>query len=146
MAKIILNEQQFKDYMRIVLKEERKNTYLKKLINEALEETDVYAEQAAREISVFIRGLENGSAFVDEKCAAVPYPEEDEYANEEPSRYIVYEFENQGYLRDDGFSNQHVKIPGATERRIQNLIYNNYGVTVPDSYSEDEMLSEGAGK
>lgn len=145
MAKIILSEQQFKDYMRIVLKEERKMSYLKNLINEAIGETDVYAEQSDREVSLFIRGLENGSAFVDEKCAAVPYPEDDEYANEEPSRWIVYEYEHQGYLRDDGFSMQHVKLPQGMDRKIQNLIYNNYGVTVPDSYGEDEMLSEGTG-
>lgn len=135
MARIVLTEQQFKDYCRIILKEQRKTDYAKKIINEALSETDVYKEQMIREIQIFLQGLESGQAIVDDKQAAVPYPESGEYENEEPTRWIVYEYDNQGYLRDDGFSIQHVKLPGDFDRRIQNAIYNNYGVTVPDPYA-----------
>ena len=136
MARIVLTEQQFKNYMRRVLNEERKEDYAKKIIKEALEEMDVYQEQSSREVQIFFQGLENGSAVVDEKAAAVPYSEEGEYENDEPSRWIVYEYDNPGYIRDDGFSIQHIKLTGDMDRRIQNAIYNNYGVTVPDPYAE----------
>ena len=135
MARIVLTEAQFKDFTRKLLNEERKKEFTKKILKEAIEETDIYAEQSKREIAIFVSGLENGNGIVDDKCAAVPYPEEDEYKNDEPSRFIVYEFDNQGYLRDDGYSIQHIKIPGVVERQIRNLIYNNYGVTVPDQYA-----------
>ena len=136
MARIVLSEQQFKDYCRMVLKEERKEQYLKKIISEALEETDVYKEQSLREVQIFLQGLENGNAVVDDRQAAVPYPEDGEYENDEPTRWIAYEYDNPGYIRDDGFSIQHIQLPGDTERRIQNALYNDYGVTVPDPYAE----------
>ena len=136
MARIVLSERQFKDYARKLLKEEQKKQFTKKVLNEALAEIDVYKEQSSREIQIFLQGLENGSAIVDDKQAAVPYPEEGEYENDEPSRWIVYEFDNPGYIRDDGFSIQHIQLNGDLDRRIQNAIYNNYGVTVPDPYDE----------
>ena len=132
MPRIILSEQQFKDYCRLILKEDRK----RQLVNEALAETDVYKEQSLREIQIFLQGLESGRAMVDATQAAVPYPEDGEYENDEPTRWIVYEFDNPGYIRDDGFSIQHIQLPSDFDRRIQNAIYNNYGVTVPDPYAE----------
>ena len=38
MARIVLTEQQFKDYCRRLLKEDRKKEYVKKLLNESLQE------------------------------------------------------------------------------------------------------------
>jgi hypothetical protein len=38
MARVVFTEQQFKDYMRIVLNEEKKNRFTKKILSEALEE------------------------------------------------------------------------------------------------------------
>lgn len=40
MARIILNEKQFKDYCRNLLKEERKEEYLRKIVSEALTAKD----------------------------------------------------------------------------------------------------------
>ena len=136
MAKIWLTEQQFKDYCRIMLNEERKADFTKKILNEALAEMDVYQNQNQLEIANFLRGLENGSAMVDTESAAVPYPEEDEYANDEPSRWIVYDFSDPGHLRDDGYSMQHIPIPADTQLKIKNLIYNNFGITVPDEFDQ----------
>lgn len=134
MAKIILTEAQFKDYTRMLLKEERKAQFTDKVIREVLSEMDVYKEQMLREIQIFLLGLENGQALVDDKQAAVPYPEDGEYENDEPTRWIVYEYDNPGYLRDDGFSIQYVPVEGKLKIRIENAIYNKYGVTVPEQY------------
>jgi len=43
MARIVLTEQQFKDYCRRLLKEDRKKEYVKKLLNESLQEDTALA-------------------------------------------------------------------------------------------------------
>jgi hypothetical protein len=134
MAKIILTEAQFKDYTRMLLKEERKAQFTDKVIREVLSEMDVYKEQMLREIQIFLLGLENRQALVDDKQAAVPYPEIGEYENDEPTRWIVYEYDHPGYLRDDGFSIQYIPVAEKLKIRIENAIYNKYGVTVPEEY------------
>ena len=45
MARIVLTEQQFKNYMRRVLNEERKEDYAKKIIKEALESTQKASDE-----------------------------------------------------------------------------------------------------
>lgn len=47
MAKIILTEAQFKDYTRMLLKEERKAQFTDKVIREVLSEMDVYNRRNA---------------------------------------------------------------------------------------------------
>lgn len=74
--------------------------------------------------------------MVDSESAAVPYPEEGEYVGDETNRWIVYDFNDPGHLRDDGYSMQHIHLTPEIQTRIKNLIYNNFGVTVPDEFDQ----------
>ena len=110
---------------------------VKESINYVLNETDVYAQQDQYEISLFLQGLQQGRGEAMEDSVWVRYP--DEETNENDPRYICYDFDNPGYLRDDHYSRQHIPL-GTSKREVRNAIENNLGIRLPDDpadYAEE---------
>ena len=104
-------------------------------INYVLNEMDVYAQQDQYEISLFLQGLQQGRGEAMEDSVWVRYPEEE--TNENDPRYICYDFDNPGYLRDDHYSRQHIPL-GTSKREVRNAIENNLGIRLPDDPADYE--------
>ena len=108
---------------------------VKESIKYVINESDIYAQQDQREIALFLQGMENGRGDCDENQAWVQYPEDE--TNENDPRYIVYEFNNPEYLRDDHYSHQHIPL-GSSKRAVRNAIENNLGIRLPDDPDDYE--------
>lgn len=76
---------------------------LRRMISESVKRVlkESFAEQWENEIKIFLQGLENGEALVDNGYVAVEWGN-----NETDPRYIYYK-EGEDHLTDDHFSQQH---------------------------------------
>ncbi len=97
---------------------------------------DIYVQQAMEELRIFIDGLKSGRAYVDDNMAMVQYEE-----SEDNDRWIVFEFNNPDYLRDDNFSIQHMKLSSTGKNKILNLLQDKYGVRL--NLEPEEEVYEG---
>jgi len=93
---------------------------------------DIYVQQAMEELRIFFDGLKSGKAIVDNDMVMVPYTE-----SEDNDRYIVYEFNNPNYLRDDNFSIQHMKLSSSGKNKILNFLQDKYGIRLNDESNEE---------
>ena len=122
------------------------DSYLRKYYGKGLKENisrvvktvlkESFEEQWEEEIQIFLNGLKNGEALIDDGYVAVEWGH-----NESDPRFIYYK-EGEDRLTDDHFSMQHSRRLYFDEiKEIQNLARQVYGVDIyiPDDEYYDEL-------
>lgn len=114
---------------------------LKNIITETVRKVlkESFAEQWEDEIKIFMNGLENGQAIVDNGYVAVGWGD-----NETDPRYIYYK-EGEDRLTDDNFTQQHSRRLYWHEiSNIKKYAKQIYGVDIyiPDDEYYDEVYGD----
>ena len=117
----------------------RRQDIIHEAINKVLRE-NIFNDQWEMEIEMFIDGVKNGKAIVDNGYVAV------EFGNDETDPRYIYYKEGEDHLTDDHFSQQHSRRLCWDEiSDIRDYVKYNYGIDIyipDDEYYEEEMNFE----
>lgn len=135
-----MSDDKWKEYQnkRVERIRNKKRNAVSEAINKIVSE-NIFNDQWEREIEIFLDGLENGQAIVDNGYVAV------EWGNDETDPRYIYYKEGEDHLTDDHFSQQHSRRLYWDEiSKIRDYAKRIYGVDIyiPDDEYYEEVYDE----